>query len=80
VANRLELTCETKIERFADYPNIAIVSKTAYHADIGGKSNTGIAPPIFSYGTGAQRDTHIATMTANRSVKYGGTFEASPSY
>ena len=47
MANRLELTCETKIERFADYPNIAIVSKTAYHPDIGGKSNRGITPRIF---------------------------------
>ncbi len=82
VTNRVRLTCETRIETFADCPNIAIVGETAYHAGIGGASRTEASPPDFLYSTGAQRDTHITTVTAqiNRSVTYWATFEASPSY
>jgi hypothetical protein len=56
VANRLELTRETRIERFADFPNIAIVSEGAYNADIGA-SRIEAAHPDFFYTAGVRRDT-----------------------
>ena len=82
VTNRLRLMCETRIETFADYPNIAIVGESAYNADIGGQVESEASPPDFLYRTGVQRDTHITTSTVqiNRSVKYWATFEASPRY
>jgi hypothetical protein len=81
VTSRLRLTCVTRVETFADCPNIANVGETAYHADMGA-SRTEASPPDFLYSAGAQRDTHITTATAqiNRGVKYWATFEPSPSY
>ena len=55
VAKRLESACEARIERFADYPNIAIVSEGAYDADIGGKSNRGTALRFSLYRRRARR-------------------------
>ena len=36
---KLKLMCETRIEPFADLPNIAIVGEGAYNAEIGGELN-----------------------------------------
>ena len=75
VANRLELACETRIERFADYPNIAMVSEGAYDADIGGKSNRGTALRFSLYRRRAARYyaiLHVIALTdqRDRSAKY----------
>jgi hypothetical protein len=55
-ANRpkFKLMCETRIETFADYPNIAIVGK--YNADIGA-SRIEAPHPDFLYTAAVRGDT-----------------------
>ena len=48
--------CETRIETFADCPNIAIVGEGAYNADIGA-SRIEEPHPDFLYTAGERRDT-----------------------
>ena len=57
-ANRpkCKLMCETRIETFFDYPNIAIVGEGAYNADIGA-SRIEAPHPDFLYTAALRGDT-----------------------
>jgi hypothetical protein len=74
VANRpkFKLMCETRVETFAVYSDIAIVGEGAYNADIGSKSNRGSASRFSLY---RRRATPYFTsarsaVQINRSAKY----------
>jgi hypothetical protein len=53
---KFKLMCETVVETFADYPNIAIVGEGAYKADMG-TSRIEAPHPDFLYTAGVRGDT-----------------------